>query len=315
MRVVKVFHWLLVRVIALIMIALLLFSGYAIWSNHRGYVDAKDVYNNVLQLKPEDNNSTVLGFADLKQINPDICGWITLADTNIDYPIVQGRNNLEYMNQDVYGNFSLAGCIFLDTRNRSDFKDSYSLVYGHHMSNHMMFGDLDMFKDQKFFETNRSATLTTETDVKEMSVLAVLEIPDSSAEIFDPTMWGADLTELARYIKEHSLYVWKESMTEIMENPQHTQALALATCSDGATGNRTVIILIAHRENENPDIPGVAPDRPNDEPAVPNISPDVPQTGDMPFGIWFKLLIISFIGLSVNSALMIRQHRTRKRKS
>lgn len=308
MRVVKIFHWMLVRVIVLIMISLLLFSGYALWSNYRVYTDAKDVYSDILQLKPKESVGTVLGFTDLKQINPDVCAWITLAGTNIDYPIVQGRNNLEYMNQDVYGNFSLAGSIFLDTRNSSDFKDPYSLVYGHHMSNHLMFGDLDMFKDREFFETNRSATLTTETDVKEMSVLAVLEVSDSSVEIFDPTMWGADLTELARYIRDHAMYIWDDAMTEIMENPRTTQALALVTCSDGATGNRTVVILIAHREDENPYIP-------SDDPVVTDTPPEAPQTGDTSLRIWFILLIISLIGLIVNFGIIIRQHRTRKRAS
>ena len=39
-------------------------------------------------------------FAALKQINPDIVGWIYIPDTNIDYPILMGENDNFYLNYD-----------------------------------------------------------------------------------------------------------------------------------------------------------------------------------------------------------------------
>lgn len=292
MRVIKVFYRLLCRTAALAMIALLLFSGYVLWSNHRVYSDAKDVYDEILQIKPEEGEDCIPDFAYLKSINPDICAWITLTGTNIDYPIVRGESNLSYIDRDVYGEFSLAGSIFLDTRNNADFQDSYSLVYGHHMSNHLMFSDLDLYLEKEFFETNRSATLITETDIREMTVLAVLEIPDSSQEIFDPTMWGKDLTELALYIQEHALYIWDNAMTELLDNPITTQAIALATCSDRASGYRTVVILTAHREDENPDRPG------GDTPAVTDNPLESPQTGNTDvLSLLAVLMLSSLIGM------------------
>lgn len=40
--------------------------------------------------------------------------WLTIDDTKIDYPVMQGKDNTEYLNKDPYGDYALAGSIFLD---------------------------------------------------------------------------------------------------------------------------------------------------------------------------------------------------------
>ena len=51
------------------------------------------------------------------KLNKDVVGWITIFDTHISYPVVQGKDNQEYLNKDVFGKFSFSGSIFLDYRN------------------------------------------------------------------------------------------------------------------------------------------------------------------------------------------------------
>ena len=38
-------------------------------------------------------------YKTLYNSNKDIIGWITIPDTKIDYPVMQGRNNEEYLNK------------------------------------------------------------------------------------------------------------------------------------------------------------------------------------------------------------------------
>lgn len=75
--------------------------------------------------------------------NEDVVGFIHFESAGISYPIVQGRDNDEYLHTDVYGNSSVAGSIFLDSDNKSDFTDTASIIYGHHMRNGSMFGSLE----------------------------------------------------------------------------------------------------------------------------------------------------------------------------
>ena len=275
MRFLKVTHYLLTRITILVLLLLLLVSGYFLWSNSRTYSAAEDVYESLLQLKPEETEEGKADFSELRKANPDVCGWLTVTGTKIDYPVVQGKDNLYYMNRDYYGNPSLAGSIFLDTRNSSSFSDAYSLVYGHHMDDHLMFGDLDLFKDEQFFRLNSTAT-----------------IPDSVEEIFDPSRWESDLSQFGAFIKDNAVYVRESALKELRDKPTMVQAVSLVTCASGHTGTRTVLVLIAPRT----DSPGVP------EGDVPSETPSKPpaKTGDNPFNspmLWGGLLGVSLMTL------------------
>ncbi|MCR5793722.1 MAG: class B sortase, partial [Solobacterium sp.] len=68
---------------------------------------------------------------------------LVIDDTGIDFPVMQGSDNTEYLTKDPDGNYSVCGSVFLDCRNSADLSDPYNLVYGHHMRGQYMFGALD----------------------------------------------------------------------------------------------------------------------------------------------------------------------------
>ena len=88
---------------------------------------------------------------DMSALSEDVVAWLTVDDTNIDYPVMQGIDNTEYLNKNPYGQYSLSGSLFLDSRNAPDFTDPYSLIYGHHMEYGRIFGALDEYLDESYF--------------------------------------------------------------------------------------------------------------------------------------------------------------------
>lgn len=156
-------------VVVVAMAAAGLYAGYALWDNQQIYSAAEGVQNELLAFKPkdvsDDGGEAGPSFDELLAINPDVCAWITMDNTAIDHVVLQGETNLTYINTDAYKRFALAGSIFLDSRCDPTFADDYSLFYGHHMVNHGMFGDLDLYKDAKFFEENNTGTLMTPGEV------------------------------------------------------------------------------------------------------------------------------------------------------
>ena len=147
-------------IVSVMIIVMLLYGGYSIWDSYTSFNGAF-VSNDLLEFKPpvdspKESNPTL---SELQKINPDVCAWITIDDTNIDYPVVQGVDDMEYINKNIYGEFEMSGSIFLSYMNNRDFSDSYNLLYGHHMSNGAMFGNVAKFMDTEYFKSHQTGTL------------------------------------------------------------------------------------------------------------------------------------------------------------
>lgn len=100
-------------------------------------------------------------FASLQDINPDVIGWIYIEGTDINYPIVQGKENNDYLRRMFDGTPNHAGSIFLDSRCNAALTDSHSIIYGHHMKNTTMFSELEQYKQQAFFDNHTWGWLIT----------------------------------------------------------------------------------------------------------------------------------------------------------
>lgn len=215
------------------------YSIYALWDNGQVYARAENVMSDMLEFKPEiseDNGETVVSFADLAAINSDVCAWVTLDNTKINYPVLQGDTNLTYINTDIYGEFSVSGSIYLDSRNSSDFSDTYSLLYGHHMEGGIMFGDLDKFKDEDFFAENGTGMLITPDGVYSLRVFAVNVVASSDSVLFDATLQKKDTEILLKYAEKKALLFEKEAAEKAVK------ILAFSTCSSEFTDARTVVL-------------------------------------------------------------------------
>lgn len=222
------------------------YSAFALWDNNQVYAAAENVQAGLLAFKPsaaataEERGAS---FDELLAINPDVCAWLTVDNTKIDYPVLQGEDNLSYINTDVYGKFALAGSIFLDTRCGRDFSGKYSLLYGHHMENSRMFGDLDLFKDEKFFNENAAGTLLLPDRVYDLEIYACLLVPASDDILFEPEEWlGDDISSVHAYVEENALFLRRETF-ESSKLPD-VQVLAMSTCAAEFTDARTIVLAV-----------------------------------------------------------------------
>lgn len=212
------------RTMALILILLLLVGVYFVYDTAFVYYNASAA--RVAYYRPGTQEEAA---AVQKPLTEDYVAWLSIDDTNINYPIMQGENNSKYLNLDPYGDYSLTGSIFLDSRNASDFSDSYSLVYGHHMSSGYMFGALDKFYDEAYFDSHRTGELMVGDAVYQLEIFAMLLTDANEGKLFDPQ--GSD--EVLRLAKEVSMHY---------REPTSNQVLALSTCKDPGSTTRTVVL-------------------------------------------------------------------------
>ena len=90
--------------------------------------------------KKEELIGPQIDFAGLKEINPDVVGWIQMEALDVSYPIVKGTDNDHYLHYTFEGQKNAAGAIFMEYTNNSNFEDCNTIIYGHNMKNGSMFG-------------------------------------------------------------------------------------------------------------------------------------------------------------------------------
>lgn len=220
--------------IAAVMIFLmLLYGGYSLWDsfmiNQGAFLNS-----DLLKFKPAGGTEENLSLEDLAAINPDTRGWLVIDDTHIDYPVVQGETDMDYINTDVFGEFALSGSIFLSCLNSPDFSDSYSLVYGHHMDNGGMFGDVLEFTDEVFFKSHQTGTLFLTHETYQIEVFAYMEADAYDRLIYSP---GPDynLQELLDYLETSSVQYRDIGVTA------DDRVIGLSTCMDAETNGRAIL--------------------------------------------------------------------------
>ena len=226
----------IVNFIALsLILAAMFLSSYMLWDSHQVYQTA-DAKNYEAYIPTEKSTKS---FEELQKINPDVCAWLTVDGTKIDYPVVQGETNLEYINQDIYGEFALSGSIFLDSRNDRKFIDSYSLLYGHHMDNGAMFGDVMNYKEKEYFESHKTGTLYLNEQSEKIQWFACVETDAYDEVIYNPQDYKKEnLEELMEYIKAHAV---QYRLPEKKGKEGWNRIIGLSTCSNDQTNGRVIL--------------------------------------------------------------------------
>ena len=101
----------------------------------------------------------------LRQVNPDVVGWIWIPDTPIDYPLLQGEDNEYYLEHTWKGEPSVYGSILLECENAADLSEFHTIIYGHNMRDNSMFGSLNEFESPQHYEHHPYLYLLTDGGV------------------------------------------------------------------------------------------------------------------------------------------------------
>ena len=189
----------------ILMLLLLLFAVYAKWDSQQMYTQADPVQ--YLQYKP--SPPEMVPFEELQEINPEVIGWLTIYDTNIDYPLVQSKDEFKYLNHNAKGEPEGSGALFLDSESDPKFGDFNTLIYGHHMAHHEMFGDLDLFLDEDFWNKHEYGNLIFDGQNHGLQFIAMLQCHAYDFEIYHVAVNGEEarvryinhIYETAKYVR------------------------------------------------------------------------------------------------------------------
>lgn len=163
-------------------------------------------------------------FSTYLAINPDFTGWLSIENTAIDYPVVQGRDNEFYLEHDFYREAHPFGSIFMDFRNIGNGQDNHTIIYGHYTSNGHMFADLEKYLSEEFFQENRTITLKDMYAERTYEIFSV-HIAPADAYFINESFRNPDMSNYLADLEGRSLH---QTETEFTDD---TRLLTLISCN------------------------------------------------------------------------------------
>jgi len=301
MKIIRVTNCVVNLFVLTIIFLLLVFGSYAIWDSNQIYSVASA--GNYEIYRPSVESETT-SFADLQIINPDVFSWLTVYGTNIDYPVVQGQDNIRYVNTDVKGRYSLSGAIFLDSRNSPNFSDFSNIVYGHHMEKKAMFGEIELFADRSYFDARRYGMLYFDGQEHGLEFFAFIH-----ADAYDTTIFRAGITEAED--KQGYLDMLLQEASHIRTDMSVTmddQIVLLATCSSDSTNGRDILIGKITSEVQSDSFRTET---------VKNVNP-IQMIDRLPYlwsglGLWIQIAIVALASLLIVLAIVLIYTKRQRR--
>lgn len=223
------------NILLIICIFIFCISTWKLYGYYRLYKKAKDTYSKIAKENVKiSKNERKIDFKKLKSQNQDIAGWIYIRGTTIDYPIVQGKDNEEYLHQDFNKKKSSSGTIFLDNNCKKDFTSDNNIIYGHHMKNGTMFAQLLKFREKSFLKKHNEIMIFTPDRTIHLKVISAYA---QKAQNKIPVTFANDKQKKAYIKKIESMSEQTIKTSRINDSHIYT----FVTCSYEGEDNRTYV--------------------------------------------------------------------------
>lgn len=177
----------------------------------------------------------------LREQYPDVQGWLTIPDTGIDYPVLQSEqeNGEFYLKRNYKKEYDINGSLFL----QAGCKVSESrnlIIYGHNMKSGAMFGNLDLYADETYYQEHPFAYLQTEDGIQEYQIVTVL-IADRDLFPFQQQL--PDAAAVQEYLKAARQREVFETEDDYLKGICD-KVLTLISCSYEWSGARNIVLAV-----------------------------------------------------------------------
>lgn len=132
----------------------------------------------------EINVPVFVDFEKLTAEYPDTVGWLYCEGTPINYPVVQGKDNLRYLRRLPDGSYNAAGSLFADYRCKEVAASGNYIIYGHNMKNGSMFGTLVRYKSQNYYDEHPTLYYLTPERTFRIELIAGF-VTKSTGEVYN----------------------------------------------------------------------------------------------------------------------------------
>ncbi len=222
-----------------------LYSAYQLFSYYRESWESKKDYAELESLARETESSGTgtssetgsteslpvfegtINFTALQMLNEDICAYITVPGTSIDYPVVMSSDDEHYLRYTASNIMNNAGAIFIQYQQSRDIDFNNTLIYGHNRNDGTMFSDLLEYKEYAFWQENPYVLIETPTEQRIYKIFAAYS--NGSVDFtYVPNLTDVQYAQYLEEIDEKKLY---DTGVEVTTSDT---IISLITCTEDA---------------------------------------------------------------------------------
>ena len=173
--------WLVIMIAFVAVFAVSLTAVLWIFLDKEDVSEYKNPSSSTISFASSDRIQSPVDFYSLQTKNPDVCAWLKVPNTNIDYPILQSSKDEKedyYINHTIDKKYKFAGSLYIQKYNTNDFTDPNTVIYGHNMKNGTMFRDLHKFRKEDFFNENSTFYIYTPGHVLTYKIFSAYKYDD-----------------------------------------------------------------------------------------------------------------------------------------
>lgn len=175
--------------------------------------------------------------------NKSLIGWIKIADTIIDYPVMQSQNMEYYLDHNFSQEKDKNGCLFIDSECSIWPQSQNLIIYGHNMKSGKMFGSLTNYKSESYYKKHPEIQFDTLYEKGTYAVMYVFsEVVHEETEV---------AFKYYQFINANSVEEYESYMNDMAEMSLYDtgvkskfgdKLITLSTCDYVKGGERWVVV-------------------------------------------------------------------------
>ena len=175
-------------------------------------------------------------FDELLKKNKDTVAFIHMENNNINYPVVQSKDNSYYLTHAFDKSYNEAGWVFLDYRNNINSLSFNNIIYGHGRLNKTVFGSLKDTLDKKWHSNKDNLAIYISTPNENM-IFQIFSIYTIKSESYYINTLFNNKNEKSKWLDTMIQRNTSAINTSVDTNDK---ILTLSTCLDD-NGGRVVV--------------------------------------------------------------------------
>lgn len=202
-----------------------------------------------------------INWKELKEVNEDIVGWISIPGTPVDMPVLHCESSSYYLKHDFTGAYNPIGAAFVQPEMSEDLTDQHLVIYGHNVSR--IFGTIHNYEASGYMSTHRIGYLYTPDRTVTLHFYSTYNCYDGSRTYETRFRTEQEWEEWKHFTKESSSYeISENNHSADASEGQHVdqkadqktdqktdQVVTLSTCSGRGQDRKLRYVLHAVTEN------------------------------------------------------------------